>query len=593
MSKLMFKNISFFLINFSILRFCLALLNKYSEKITFIEWELSSGIQNLTWTFFLDFKALLFLCAVLFISRNVVWYSQRYLYRDPNKNRFILLVLGFVASICLLITRSNIITILLGWDGLGLISYCLVIYYPTKKSSRAGILTVLSNRVGDICILLLVGWFSLIGDYNFLILSQASTFLNSLDWIYLLVILGAITKSAQIPFSAWLPAAIAAPTPVSALVHSSTLVTAGVYLLIRFSHFSSDKFNLCLIVTASLTMFISGLVAFFEYDLKKIIALSTLSQLGVIIFAISINLPEVALFHLITHALFKALLFLCAGVIIHGNQNSQDIRSYGSLILNFPLVGVCLNLANLSLCGLPFLSGFYSKDIIIELAAQNSWNSFIIIIAFSALGLTVAYSVRLVYFTIISFSNTPASLNLCDSDYTLVGPILNLTFLSLLSGPSLSWVIFPSPRLILLPYQLKFLALFIIFLSCVTALSLVSPSLNFTLNTFMKTLNSRIWFLPILRGQSTSKFFIPWGNIIIKNLDAGWFEELSKQEAAHNSRKFRHLTNFIQLNRLKRQFLFYFILICILFVLFICLYSLKLKHNTEAVKIRLFFKGNH
>jgi len=239
-------------------------------------------------------------------------------------------------------------------------------------------------------------------------------------------------------------------------------------------------------------MFISGLVAFFEYDLKKIIALSTLSQLGVIIFAISINLPEVALFHLITHALFKALLFLCAGVIIHGNQNSQDIRSYGSLILNFPLVGVCLNLANLSLCGLPFLSGFYSKDIIIELAAQNSWNSFIIIISFSALGLTVAYSVRLVYFTIISFSNTPASLNLCDSDYTLVGPILNLTFLSLLSGPSLSWVIFPSPRLILLPYQLKFLALFIIFLSCVTALSLVSPSLNFTLNTFMKTLNSRI-----------------------------------------------------------------------------------------------------
>jgi NADH-ubiquinone oxidoreductase chain 5 len=164
---------------------------------------------------------------------------------------------------------------------------------------------------------------------------------------------------------------MAAPTPVSALVHSSTLVTAGVYLLIRFSSLSRESMNWALFVIASLTMFMSGLVAFYEYDLKKIIALSTLSQLGVMIFSISIGLPQLAFFHLVTHALFKALLFLCAGVIIHGNQNSQDIRSYGSLILNFPVIGSCLNLANLSLCGLPFLSGFYSKDIIVELAAQN------------------------------------------------------------------------------------------------------------------------------------------------------------------------------------------------------------------------------
>jgi len=592
MSKFLYNNISFFLLNIRVTRLSLALLFKYSEKTRFIEWELSRGGQNFAWTFFFDFQALLFLCTVLFISRNVVWYSKRYLRRDINRNRFILLVLGFVFSICLLISSSNIVTILLGWDGLGLISYCLVIYYPTKKSNRAGILTVLSNRVGDICILLLISWFSLIGDFNFLVLTQAPTILSTLDWIYFLTILGAITKRAQIPFSAWLPAAIAAPTPVSALVHSSTLVTAGVYLLIRFSYLANDKFNLILIITASLTMFISGLVAFFEYDLKKIIALSTLSQLGVIIFAISINLPEVALFHLITHALFKALLFLCAGVIIHGNQNSQDIRSYGSLILNFPLVGVCMNLANLSLCGLPFLSGFYSKDIIIELAAQSSWNSFIIILAFCSLGLTVAYSTRLVYFTLTSYRNTNVRLSLCDSDNVLVYPILNLTFFSLLSGPTLGWLMFPCPNLIILPSALKFLTLLIIALSCLLALSLIHPTMNYSISSSFKNFNISIWYLPNLRGQGASKFFIPWGAVILKNYDTGWLENLSKQEIQDNSSKLRLLTNFVQLNSLKSQFLIYFIWICILVILW-CFYSLNLKRDTEAVNIRLFFESNH
>lgn len=231
---------------------------------------------------------------------------------------------------------------------------------------------------------------------------------------------------------------MAAPTPVSALVHSSTLVTAGVYLLIRFSSLSRESMIWALFVIASLTMFMSGLVAFYEYDLKKIIALSTLSQLGVMIFSISIGLPQLAFFHLVTHALFKALLFLCAGVIIHGNQNSQDIRSYGSLILNFPVIGSCLNLANLSLCGLPFLSGFYSKDIIVELAAQNCWNQFIIRIIFIALGLTVAYSVRLVYFTFVSYVNTGPVIRICDTDTTLNSPILGLTLIALFSGASLS-----------------------------------------------------------------------------------------------------------------------------------------------------------
>jgi len=164
---------------------------------------------------------------------------------------------------------------------------------------------------------------------------------------------------------------MAAPTPVSALVHSSTLVTAGVYLLIRFSGGLDLRRRILLMFLSTLTIFMSGLVANFEYDLKKIVALSTLSQLGVIIFSISLGIYDLAFFHLITHALFKAILFLCAGVLIHGVGGSQDVRFTGGLIKSFPLVGVCINLANLSLCGLPFISGFYSKDIIVEMAAQG------------------------------------------------------------------------------------------------------------------------------------------------------------------------------------------------------------------------------
>lgn len=230
---------------------------------------------------------------------------------------------------------------------------------------------------------------------------------------------------------------MAAPTPVSALVHSSTLVTAGVYLLIRFSDTLEISSKTFLLVVSTITMFISGLVANFEYDLKKIIALSTLSQLGIIIFAIAIGMYELAFFHLVIHALFKALLFLCAGTAIHSIGGSQDIRVYGGISQNFPVIGVCLNYANLSLCGIPFLAGFYSKDLIIEIAAQRTLNQFILIVLFISVGLTVRYSLRLTIYTFVDFPNGRISRFVCDQDRTIRLPMINLTLFSLLSGATL------------------------------------------------------------------------------------------------------------------------------------------------------------
>lgn len=198
------------------------------------------------------------------------------------------------------------------------------------------------------------------------------------------------------PFSRWLPAAIAAPTPVSALVHSSTLVTAGVFILFRFYPFLSSypKFNSILLIIATLTSLIAGLSAITECDIKKIIALSTLRQLGVIIVSLGLHAPLLTFFHLLTHALFKALLFLCAGTLIHFHLHSQDLRFIGNLSLQLPSIVAPIMVSNLALCGTPFLAGFYSKDMILETMLFNPSNVITLILFFFATGLTVSYTTR-------------------------------------------------------------------------------------------------------------------------------------------------------------------------------------------------------
>lgn len=345
----------------------------------------------------LDWISLGFVGFVLLISSIVLFYSHYYIYGDKNLYRFILIVYLFVLSMLLMILSPNLIRILLGWDGLGLVSYCLVIYYQRVKSRNAGILTILSNRVGDVAILLRIAWLFNFGRWN---LFYVQFFFEFYPLMFLfLMILAGMTKRAQIPFSAWLPAAIAAPTPVSALVHSSTLVTAGVYLLIRFS--VTLNFNLTLIYIGALTMFISGLGANYETDLKKIIALSTLRQLGVMIFILSLGRIELAFFHLLRHALFKSLLFLCAGAFIHGVGDIQDIRLVGSLGGQAPVSSFYFFSCSLSLCGFPFLSGFYSKDLILETYIMGGIGGAIILVVILGTFFTAAYSVRLGLFLFI------------------------------------------------------------------------------------------------------------------------------------------------------------------------------------------------
>merc|ERR1712121_53164 len=259
-----------------------------------------------------------------------------------------------------------------------------------------GIITALTNRLGDVGILVTIGLFVSSGDWTFSYVRDLNNFYGFM--IIIILTLSACTKRAQIPFSAWLPAAIAAPTPVSALVHSSTLVTAGVYLLIRFNYllmsFALLKY---LILVGVFTIFIAGLGAMRELDIKKVIALSTLRQLGVMMITIGIGFPLIGFFHLVAHAFFKALLFICAGMLIHNFKDYQDIRLMSRSACFMPFTLRTFITANLRLCGLPFMAGFYSKDLILEIFIIRRLNLFIFIIIILSTALTVLYSCRLAF----------------------------------------------------------------------------------------------------------------------------------------------------------------------------------------------------
>ena len=302
----------------------------------------------------------------------------------------------------MLILSPNLISLLLGWDGLGVTSYLLVIFYQSNKSYNAGILTAITNRLGDVGLLIRISIFIYIGSWRYLNINFIEINFSNL-FIYIIII-SSITKRAQIPFSAWLPAAIAAPTPVSALVHSSTLVTAGVYLLIRINMIIINiNISNILILIGILTIVIAGITAIIEIDIKKIIALSTLRQLGIIIIILGAGSPLLSFFHLISHAFFKAILFICAGLIIHNMKDYQDIRKIGFRYRNLNYSISIIIIANISLCGLPFLRGFYSKDLIIEIIFIKGKNIFILLLLFFGTILTVIYSCRLNFLVALNF----------------------------------------------------------------------------------------------------------------------------------------------------------------------------------------------
>uniref|UniRef100_A0AB39CCA8 NADH-ubiquinone oxidoreductase chain 5 n=1 Tax=Thyasira tokunagai TaxID=3055801 RepID=A0AB39CCA8_9BIVA len=357
------------------------------------------GSFSFSFPILLGWENCLVTVVVCFISGCVLIYSKAYMVGEMNFNRFINLVCLFILSMNLLIFIPSLLFLFLGWDGLGIVSFILVIFYQNKSSLGSGMITVLTNRIGDVFLFLSISMSGCLGYWCWEGLRLSQDFISGVDFFIfsLSIVVAGMTKSAQFPFCAWLPAAMAAPTPVSALVHSSTLVTAGVFLLCRFSGVLLANPEMCqfLFLISLMTMLLSGGVCCVEWDMKKVIAFSTLSQLGVMMFSVSLGLINFGLFHLITHAVFKALMFLCAGFVICYSSHSQDFRCLGGFWWVSPIMSGSAITSIFCLSGMPFLSGFYSKDLILEeflMTNISIGGMFCLILATS---FTVCYSVRL------------------------------------------------------------------------------------------------------------------------------------------------------------------------------------------------------
>nr|YP_192895.1 NADH dehydrogenase subunit 5 [Gryllotalpa orientalis]AAT64926.2 NADH dehydrogenase subunit 5 [Gryllotalpa orientalis] len=562
-----------FLFSLSLLLIMYGIFFLKSDYSLIVDWEIIEiNSVMVVMTLLFDWMSLMFMGFVMLISSLVIKYSEEYMEGDLNIYRFILLVLLFVLSMMFLIISPNLISILLGWDGLGLVSYCLVIYYQNSKSFNAGMLTALSNRVGDVALLMSIAWFFNFGSWNYVywIWLGKSFELNIVGG---LILLAAMTKSAQIPFSSWLPAAMAAPTPVSALVHSSTLVTAGVYLLVRFNNLIGMTFWCqLLLLLGGMTMFMAGMGANFEFDLKSIIAPSTLSQLGLMMSILAMGLPELAFFHLLTHALFKALLFMCAGVIIHVMGNSQDIRGMGGIITMLPLTSSCFHVSNMALCGMPFLAGFYSKDLILEMASLSNLNLVSFIFYFFSTGLTVSYSLRLVYYSMVGDNMGMSYSSVSDSGWIMYSGMIPLVFMSIFGGSLLMWMMFPSPSMICLPLYLKFLTLFVMLVGGFVGYEISKMKLLLALCSLksyeMVMFLGSMWNMPYLSTQFVSFLPLELGGMLLKNYDHGWSEDFGGQNIYKSMKYYSVLIQWIQENSIKIYLVSFMVWLMILFMLF-------------------------
>tara|TARA_B100001123_G_scaffold441454_1_gene582659 strand:+ start:179 stop:2092 length:1914 start_codon:yes stop_codon:yes gene_type:complete len=540
------------------------IFNNYENNLIITTW-INSGSLDVNWSIKVDPVSSVMLVVVCLISALVHIYSIGYMSNDPNKPRFMAYLSLFTFAMLVLVTSDNFLQLFFGWEGVGLCSYFLIGFWFKKDSANiAAIKAFIVNRVGDfgfaIGIFLIFYFFGTVNydevfsqipnltDHEVLFLGIN---VKSIDLICVLLFIGAMGKSAQFLLHTWLPDAMEGPTPVSALIHAATMVTAGVFLVVRCSPiFEYSQFALNLIcIVGMLTAFFAATVALVQNDIKKIIAYSTCSQLGYMFFAAGIGAYNVAMFHLFTHAFFKALLFLGSGSVIHSFKNEQDIRSMGGVWRKLPYTWILMIIGTLALTGFPFLSGYYSKDAIIEFAylKGSTIGYFAVFVGIFTAFLTAIYSWRLIFKT---FHGNYENKNLKkeemhESSYLMLVPLIflaigsicagfffkelfigqynesnfwinSIKFLSPLSGEHPPyWVIYITPLIVVLSIPISYY-LFVINKNIVIWLANENrPLYSFLLNKwYFDELYNYLFVKP---SKKIGTFF--WKNIDVKTID--------------------------------------------------------------------------
>jgi NADH-ubiquinone oxidoreductase chain 5 len=527
--------------------------SSFWHQVWVIDWNLFFWLGKILRVVFVwDNYSFIFSITVLFISSIIFLFTFYYIDREKRRVGFTFLLSLFVLSMLFLVTRPNLFFLLLGWDGLGLTSYILVVYYRRRRRSVAGIVTFLTNRLGDIFFLFGISFLSFFYEWE-------EIKLKSVIFLRIILFLAFITKRAQVPFSSWLPAAIAAPTPVSSLVHSSTLVTAGVFLLIRFNYVIFP-FSFFLLMVRIITLLLAGIIANFEWDLKKLIAYSTLRQLGFIIITFSTGLTILRFFHLVTHAIFKASLFISAGLIIHRGDNRQEFRNSFNTLMVKPFISLAIFLCLLCLSGIPFTSGFFSKDIILD-----GTSLFILIFGAFLVGviLTIIYSLRFFVFIFKKLSLSRSGLFLVYENVIWVwGPIWGLLSISLLLGFFLFEIIFSLRGFLIVSMGWKVFYFIAVFFISFFLFRKIRKPLKILLikKHFMRSM----WFLNKNITRGLGKFWIFRGYIILGVIDGGWLEFSGPQGRFIFFREGGNI--FFRLQRF--LFFSYFVIFIFFFILF-------------------------